>query len=485
MIKKSSDKLHEECGVFGLHSCSPQNHNAASLIYYGLIALQHRGQESAGISVFDDGRLKTEKGMGLVIEVFDEAGIRRLGGSSGVGHVRYSTTGGSDIKNAQPLTREPKPGETGTPFALVHNGNLTNTVPLKEFLTDMGEVFETTNDTEIILKMLSRRMHKGIIPALKSTISLIQGSFSLLIQLPDQLVAVRDPYGIRPLVLGRKDDTYFVSSESCGIDAVGGELIRDIEPGEILSISSRGIESRHIKNTVRAPCSFEFIYFSRPDSVMEKIDINQFRFDTGKLLYEQNPIEADLVMGVPDSGVPAALGYAAASGIEFRMGIVKNRYVGRTFIRPDQKMREQSVQEKLNPVRTIIEGKRIIVIDDSLVRGTTSKKLVDMLRKAGAKEVHFRSASPPIKHSCYFGIDTPNINELIANRMSVEETSRAIGADSLDYLSVENLSRIFKGRTICNGCFTGTYPALTPMHDHHGDREIPVKTPLSESTAGR
>ncbi len=453
------DKMEEECGVFGVYS--NERKDVAGLAYYGLYALQHRGQESAGISVSNQGKIKTHKGMGLVADAFSTETLTGLVGNAAIGHVRYSTQGASQLANAQPLESSYKLGQ----IAVAHNGNLVNAGVIRDLLEDTGATFSTTIDSEVIIKMIARKAANGVAEAVKSAVGAIQGSYALVILANNELIGVRDPLGIRPLCLGQNEaGDYFLASESCALDSVGATLVRDIEAGEMVIINEEGVKSiKYAEKTQNAPCSFEQIYFARPDSIVDGINVYNARVEGGKLLAKQMKVEADIVIGVPDSGVPAAVGYAEASGIPYGVGLIKNKYIGRTFIKPSQELRERAVQVKLNPLKSNIEGKRVVVVDDSLVRGTTSKKLIDMLRRAGAKEVHFRSASPAVKHSCFFGIDTAARSELLASRMSVKEMAEVIGADTLDFLSLENLYASLGKRECCVGCFNGAYPVQAPM----------------------
>lgn len=455
------DKMEEECGVFGVFS--KNNITTAHLTYYALYALQHRGQESAGISVFSNGNISTFKGMGLVSDIFTPENLERLKGNIAIGHVRYSTTGESRIENAQPLDNRFKLGQ----IAIAHNGNLTNSKIIRELLEDGGATFTTTIDSEVIIKMIARKATEGMIEAVRSAVSAIKGAYALVIIFNGKLIGVRDPYGIRPLCLGtNKDGDYFLASESCAVDAVGGEFIRDIDAGEMVIIDENGVESiKYADNKKIAPCSFEHIYFARPDSIIDGINVYEARVEAGRLLAKQKKVEADIVIGVPDSGIPAAIGYAEESGIPYGIGLIKNKYIGRTFIKPSQELRKQAVMVKLNPLKINLEGKRVVIIDDSLVRGTTSKILIDIVRKAGAKEVHFRSASPAVKYSCYYGIDTAHREELIASKLSVEEIRKEINADSLDYLSMENMLKSLRSRNYCVGCFNGEYPMSIPVEN--------------------
>ncbi len=460
-ILMAKDKMEEECGVFGIYS--KEVNEVAQITYYGLYALQHRGQESAGISVSNFGEIVTYKGMGLTADVFTPETLNNLVGNAAIGHVRYSTTGASKLENAQPLESRYKLGQ----IAVAHNGNLTNAKIIRELLEDAGSTFNTSIDSEVIIKMIARKASGNVEDAIRSTVGAIKGAYALVILAGNKLVGVRDPYGIRPLCLGISENgDYILASESCAIDAVGGTLIRDVLPGEMVIIDENGVKSvKYSENNKKAPCSFEHIYFARPDSVIDGLNVYESRVEAGRLLAKQMKVEADVVIGVPDSGIPAAIGFAEASGIPYAIGLVKNKYIGRTFIKPTQALREQAVMVKLNPLKVNLEGKRVVIIDDSLVRGTTSKILIEIIRRAGAKEVHFRSASPAVKHSCYFGIDTAHREELIAARLSVEEIRKEINADTLDYLSMENMLKSLKGCDYCVGCFNGEYPVDTPTEE--------------------
>ena len=460
-ILMAKDKMEEECGVFGIYS--KEVNEVAQITYYGLYALQHRGQESAGISVSNFGEIVTYKGMGLTADVFTPETLNNLVGNAAIGHVRYSTTGASKLENAQPLESRYKLGQ----IAVAHNGNLTNAKIIRELLEDAGSTFNTSIDSEVIIKMIARKANGNVEDAIRSTVGAIKGAYALVILAGNKLVGVRDPYGIRPLCLGiNENGDYILASESCAIDAVGGTLIRDVLPGEMVIIDENGVKSvKYSENNKKAPCSFEHIYFARPDSVIDGLNVYESRVEAGRLLAKQMKVEADVVIGVPDSGIPAAIGFAEASGIPYAIGLVKNKYIGRTFIKPTQALREQAVMVKLNPLKVNLEGKRVVIIDDSLVRGTTSKILIEIVRRAGAKEVHFRSASPAVKHSCYFGIDTAHREELIAARLSVEEIRKEINADTLDYLSMENMLKSLKGCDYCVGCFNGEYPVDTPTEE--------------------
>lgn len=455
------DKMEEECGVFGVYS--KDINKVAQFTYYGLYSLQHRGQESAGISVSNFGEIVTYKGMGLAADVFSQDTLESLVGNAAIGHVRYATTGACRIENAQPLESRYKYGQ----IAIAHNGNLTNAKVIRKLLEDGGSTFSTTLDSEVIVKMIARKATQNVQEAIRSTVGAIKGAYALTILANNKLIGVRDPYGIRPLCLGKTEcGAYILASESCAIDTLGGTFIRDILPGEMVIIDENGVESiMYSENKTKAPCSFEHIYFARPDSIIDGLNVYESRVEAGKLLARQKKIDADIVIGVPDSGIPAAIGYAKESGIPYGIGLIKNKYIGRTFIKPTQELREKAVMVKLNPLKVNIEGKRVIIIDDSLVRGTTSKILISIIRKAGAKEVHFLSASPAVKYPCYFGIDTARRNELIASRLTVEEIREEIDADTLDYLSLDNMYKSLKGCEYCVGCFNGAYPVDTPTEE--------------------
>ncbi|WP_113674252.1 amidophosphoribosyltransferase [Vallitalea guaymasensis] len=451
------DKLKEECGVFGVYNNN--EFDTSRLTYYGLFALQHRGQESAGIAVNNKGTILYRKEMGMVSEIFDDVVLDYLKGHSAIGHVRYSTTGESYAENAQPLVIKYTKGH----MAIAHNGNITNAGKIKKELEEQGTIFQTTSDTEVIAALLSRIRIKysAIEDALREVMTIIKGAYSLLIMTPNKLIAVRDPLGMRPLVIGKKEDSYVFSSESCAFDSLGIKFIRDVEPGEMIVVNNEGIKSIQTEVPKKsASCIFEYIYFARPDSIMDGIEVYSARYKAGIELAKEHPVDADVVVGVPDSGLAAAHGFAHASGIKYVGGFMKNRYVGRTFIQPSQEMRELGVHMKLNPIRSQIEGKRVVMIDDSLVRGTTSKKIVNLLKAAGATEVHVRISSPPVKHSCYFGIDTPERKNLIAGNMSIDGIKDLIGADSLGYISNEGLLSTCKDgkRDYCMACFNGKYP---------------------------
>lgn len=459
MLDPSNDKFKDECGVFGIYSNKEMD--VASATYYGLYALQHRGQESAGIAVANGQTINIHKGLGLVTEAFSQEAMDKLKGYSAIGHVRYSTSGDSRVENAQPLLSQSKLG----PIAMAHNGTLVNSDVIRELLEGGGHAFYTTIDSEVIANLIARGAKKGIKNAILDAIQAVRGSFAMVIQTKDKLIGVRDPHGIRPLCLGKIEGGYVLSSESCALDAVGAELIRDIRPGEIIIIDENGVESyRYSENTKCQTCSFEYVYFARPDSSIDGVDVYESRIKAGKELFDEYPIEADIVVAVPDSGIPAAIGYSRASGIPYDIGFIKNRYVGRTFITPSQEIRERAVTIKLNPLKINVNGKRVILIDDSIVRGTTSKYLIESLKRAGAKEVHFLVASPVVKFPCYFGIDTPYRSELIGAKATIEEIRDRIGCDTLRYLSIEGMYKSFGNKDCyCVGCFSGVYPVATPI----------------------
>ncbi len=455
-LKPWNDVMPEECGIVGIYD--EGGVQTSEVLYYGLYALQHRGQESAGMAMSDGHEIKNHKGMGLVNEVFGEPeAMFRLGeGRLGIGHVRYSTCGASELTNSQPLVVRYSEGT----IALAHNGNLVNAEALRRELEAQGNIFQTTLDTEIIASIIARK-GGDIIEAIKHAMRQIRGSYGLVIMTKDKLIGVRDPLGIRPLALGRAGDAYILSSESCAFDAVGAEFIRDVRPGEIIVIDQDGLKSIRTESPLESKlCIFEFVYFARTDSVIDGISVYQARENAGRLLARRFPVEADLVSGVPDSAITAAIGYAKESGIPYGESLAKNRYVGRTFIQPQQQKRENGVKIKLNALRRNVQGKRVVLLDDSIVRGTTSRKIVEMLRLAGAREVHMRVSSPPVRFPCYFGIDTPNSSQLIGANHSTEEIRKIIGADSLEYLSLGDLMKTVEGSGcgFCTGCFEGKYP---------------------------
>ncbi|HBT19550.1 MAG TPA: amidophosphoribosyltransferase [Clostridiaceae bacterium] len=450
------DKMKEECGVFGI---TMKEDTAAYDVYDGLYALQHRGQESAGIAVLSHGDLKLRKRMGLVAQALEPEDLAYLTGSIGVGHVRYSTQGDSSVLNAQPLTAKSKFGA----LAVAHNGTLVNTELIRSLLEDSGVVFQTDTDSEVIVNLISRGIHKGLENAVLSAVQTVKGSFALVIAFEDKLIGIRDAYGIRPLILGKRGEDYILASESCAIDTVQGEIVRDIRPGEMVVIEKGQVKSyMYSEKTKQQTCSFEYIYFARPDSIIDGISVHGLRIKTGERLFQETPLDADVVIGVPDSGLAAAIGYSRASGIPFDVGFSKNKYIGRSFITPSQEARVKAVFLKLNAQKDVVAGKRVLLIDDSIVRGTTSKYLVDLLYRAGAKEVHFLVSSPMVMFPCYFGIDTPYRENLIAAKMSKKEIQDFIGSTSLHYLSTEGLIEALGHSSFCLGCFSGVYPLGAP-----------------------
>ncbi|MGH7363039.1 MAG: amidophosphoribosyltransferase [Candidatus Methylomirabilales bacterium] len=453
------EKFREECGIFGVFP----HPEAAKITYLGLHALQHRGQESAGIAASDGAAVHVEKAMGLVADVFTEARLRRLPGSLAIGHVRYSTTGSSQLKNAQPYLVGTRHGAV----AIAHNGNLLNAVALRAELEAQGAVFSSTSDTEVILHLIARSNAGSLMDAAVEALHQVRGAYSLVLMNEHQLLGIRDPRGFRPLSLARLKDGYLLASESCAFDLLEATFVRDVEPGEFVCIDREGLRSAFpLPAEPPAPCIFEHVYFARPDSHVFGQQVSRVRKELGRLLAEEAPVEADVVVPVPDSGIYAALGYAKGAGIPYDYGIVRNHYVGRTFIEPQKSIRHFGVKIKLNPVREVLEGRRVVLVDDSIVRGTTSRKIVSMLRAAGAREVHMRISSPPTTWPCYYGIDTPNRRELIASSHTVEEIRRYIQADSLAYLSHQGLLRaVGKGEGYCAACFTGVYPVPFPVED--------------------
>ncbi len=465
------DRVHEECGVFGVYDFDGKD--VSSTIYYGLFALQHRGQESCGIAVSDTegpkGKVISHKDMGLVNDVFNSEILDKLKGNIGIGHVRYSTAGSSVRENAQPLVLNYVKGTLG----MAHNGNLLNAVELRDELSYTGAIFQTTIDSEVIAYLIAReRLKVGTVEeAVKNAMLKIKGAYSLIVMSPRKLIGARDPFGFKPLCIGKRDNTYFLSSETCALDTVGATFIRDVLPGEIVTITQDGIESdTSMMRNETAKCIFEYIYFARPDSKFDGMGVYESRINAGRILAKTHPVEADVVVGVPESGNPAALGYSMESGIPYGNAFIKNNYVGRTFIKPKQEQRESSVMVKLNVLKEAIEGKRVIMIDDSIVRGTTCARIVSLLKNAGAKEVHVRISSPPFLHPCYFGTDIPSEEQLIASGNTVEQVCKIIGADSLGYLEVDRLSEMICGRTgFCDACFTGNYPVEPPTIDIRGE----------------
>lgn len=455
-----TDKFREECGVFGIFG----HPEAANLTYLGLYALQHRGQESVGISTSDGQRLRIHKSMGYVADAFNETALEALAGTSAIGHVRYSTAGESGLKNAQPIQIECAHGE----IAVGHNGNLVNAEELRQALVAQGSIFQTTSDTEVLLHLYARSRAASVEAALQEAIAQVQGAFSLVWLTKDRLVAARDPHGFRPLTLGRLGDAWIVCSETCALDLIDAQWVRDVEPGEMLVISAKGLESyRPFAPAARAHCVFEHVYFARPDSYVFGKSVNEVRTAFGRRLAQEHPVPADVVVPIPDSGVCAATGFAAEAGVPLQMGLIRNHYVGRTFIEPQQSIRHFGVRVKLNPVKSILAGKRVVLVDDSIVRGTTSRKIVKMVRAAGATEVHMRISCPPTISPCFYGVDTPRRSELIAATHTIEEVRKYIGADSLGYLSIDGLlGAVGEGRaSYCTSCYTGEYPVAFPRNE--------------------
>jgi len=460
----SDRHIHEECGVFGVYS--EQTADVASLAYYALYSLQHRGQESAGIAVNDDGVFTSYRDVGLVSEVFPQERLNALGkGNIAVGHVRYGTTGSDNKRNVQPILVNHYKGR----MALAHNGNLTNSRELRQELESRGSIFQTTTDSEVIAYIIvqERLRTPSIEEAVNAAMNQLEGAYSLVISSPTKLIAARDPHGFRPLCMGRmKNGAVVFASESCALDAIGANFERDIRPGEIVVVDKNGVKSLtdHCDKAPRSLCVFEFIYFARPDSVVDGSSVHVARQRAGAFLALEHPVQADVVIGVPDSGLDAALGYARQSGIPYGIGFIKNKYIGRTFISPTQTMRENEVNIKLNPVRSVVEGKRVVLIDDSIVRGTTCRRTIDLLRRAGAKEIHMRVSAPPFVSECYYGTDIDDKNKLIANHHTVEEIAQIIGVDSLGYLSIQDVVKLADNTEsgFCTACFGGGYPTSIP-----------------------
>lgn len=487
MVEDKEDKLRDECGVVGVFlnvrtnrehksdnaetPIAPQkagadsmSYAAASQAYYALYCLQHRGQDSAGIAVSDSVSIKLHKDTGTIAEVFKKEHLQQLAGHIACGHVRYATAGNQSPENAQPMVQTSRLGG----IAVAHNGQLINYEQLREMLEETGSTFLSSSDTEVIVKLIAKSYKKGLERALTDTIQMIKGSFALVVMTEKTLIGARDPNGIRPLCLGKVEGGWMLASESCAIDAVNGSFVRDIQPGEIVIINEDGVLSFEFgEHTTKRSCIFEYVYFARPDSIIDGISVTQARERMGACLAKESGVPADVIIGVPDSGLGAALGYARATGIPYAIGIVKNKYIGRTFIAPTQKERENMVFVKLNAVRSVVNGKRVVVIDDSIVRGTTSRRLVQILRRAGAREVHFRISSPPVKFPCYFGINTPTRGELISSQHNEAEICAEIGADSLAFISAEGMMEACRscnpeGYGFCKGCFTGEYPMSVP-----------------------
>ncbi|MFY9528587.1 MAG: amidophosphoribosyltransferase [Candidatus Acidiferrales bacterium] len=460
------DHFHDQCGVFGIFG----HEEAAKLTYLGLYALQHRGQESAGIASADGNGIYVHKGMGLAQEIFTSEMIGNLPGVVAIGHTRYSTAGDTTLTNAQPVVIDCNKGKV----ALAHNGNLTNAMEWRRRLEHRGSIFQTTSDTEVIVHLVARSSARNLPGALADALNQVEGAYSLVVLARDELYAVRDPRGFRPLNLGRLNGAWIVASETCAFDLIDAEYVREVEPGEMVRISRSGIESiRFAAEKPHQYCIFEHVYFSRPDSLVFGRPVNESRERLGRLLAREHPADADLVVPVPDSGVPAAVGYASESGIPFRMALIRNHYIGRTFIQPLQAIRDFGVKLKLNPVRRMLEGQRIVLVDDSIVRGTTSRKIVRMVREAGAAEVHVRISCPPTISPCYYGVDTPTREELIASRHSIEEIQKFLEADSLGYLSLRSLREAVRDteNTFCTACYTGAYPTELVQLEVEAHRE--------------
>ena len=470
-FEKAVTGLGEECGVFGAYDVD--GHDVAASVYYGLFALQHRGQESCGIAVTDTygkRNVLSKKGLGHVDDVFDEEGLSELKGNLGVGHVRYSTAGATRVENAMPLVINYVKGT----LAIAHNGNLVNAIELREELSQTGAIFQTTIDSEVIAYHIARERIKtktaeqAVVNAMKK----IKGAYALVVSSPRKLIGARDPYGFKPLCIGKRDNAYILASETCALDTIDAEFVRDVEPGEVVVIDKDGIKSDKslcLKPEEQARCVFEYIYFARPDSNFDGTSVYHSRIMAGKFLAMDSPVDADIVVGVPESGNAAAMGYAMQSGIPYGTAFIKNAYVGRTFIKPQQKSRESSVRVKLNVLKEAVNGKRVVMIDDSIVRGTTSDRIVQMLKDAGATEVHVRISSPPFISECYFGTDVPNKEQLIAHNRTIEDIRQVIGSDSLAYLSIDRLIELSGGKSICKGCFTGEYPMEPPTEDIRGE----------------
>ena len=468
--------LHEECGVFGIWS--PVKAPLAETVYYGLYALQHRGQEGCGIAVCEDGVISAHKDTGLVGDVFGHSTLSEMPqGNMAVGHVRYSTTGGNERRNCQPIVVNHMKGR----MAVAHNGNLSNAHKLRSELEMSGAIFHTTSDTETIAYIITRkRLNCGSIEeAVLEAMDVIEGAYSMIVMSPSKLIAVRDPFGFRPLCFGKlPDGSYAVASESCALTAVGAELVRDLEPGELFVFSGEGMRSdrSHCRKRPKRTCIFEYIYFARPDSVIDGVSVHAARLRAGHILAECCPANADIVIGVPDSGLDAALGFAQASGLPYGIGLIKNRYIGRTFIAPGQSQRTDKVRIKLSAVRETVEGRRVVLVDDSIVRGTTGSRIIELLREAGAREIHFRVSAPPFIKPCFYGTDIDTEEQLAANHHTSGELAKIMGADSLGYLPVEKLAELTGSDELCRACFTGEYPTAVPKGIHKDRYEMKITT---------
>jgi amidophosphoribosyltransferase len=454
------DKFRDECGVFGIFG----HPEASNLAYLGLYALQHRGQESAGIAASDGQLVRVTRAMGYVSEAFDTASLGKLPGRMAVGHVRYSTAGESRLANAQPILVDSVHGQ----FAVAHNGNIVNATELRDALVRLGAIFQATTDTEVIVHLFARSREEGVEAAIVDALSQVRGAYSLVMMTKDRLIGARDPHGFRPLAIGRLGDAWVICSETCAMDLIGATYLRDVEPGEVVVISEQGLKSiRPFTPAPKAQCIFEHVYFSRPDSYVFGESVNEVRTEFGRRLARESAVEADVIVPIPDSGVCAAIGFSDASGIPMRMGLIRNHYVGRTFIEPQQSIRHFGVRVKLNPVRSILEGQRVVLVDDSIVRGTTSRKIVRMVRSAGAREVHMRISCPPTISPCFYGVDTPRRSELIAATHTLEEIRKYLNADSVSYLSLDGLTGAVRGgkHNYCTSCYTGVYPVAFPRDE--------------------
>jgi amidophosphoribosyltransferase len=466
LIQIDDDHFHDHCGVFGIFG----HPEAAKMAYLGLYALQHRGQESAGIASTDGANVHVHKSLGHVQEIFTPDVVAQLPGSAAIGHTRYSTAGDTSLMNAQPVVIDCNKGK----LALGHNGNLTNALEVRRRLEHRGSIFQSTSDTEVIVHLIARSSARNLSGAIADALNQVEGAYSLLLLTRDEIYAIRDPRGFRPLCLGRLNGAWVAASETCAFDLIDAEYVREVEPGEMVRISRSGIESiRFAPEKPHQYCVFEHVYFSRPDSVVFGRPVNESRERLGRLLAQEHPAQADLVTPVPDSGVPAAIGYAAESGIPFQMGLIRNHYIGRTFIEPQQAIRDFGVKLKLNPVRRMLEGKRVVLVDDSIVRGTTSRKIVRLMREAGATEVHVRISCPPTISPCYYGVDTPRREELIGANNSVEQIRQFLGADSLGYLSLKSMRAAVEDTEgkFCTSCYTGSYPTELVQLEVEAHRE--------------
>jgi amidophosphoribosyltransferase len=454
------DKFRDECGVFGIFG----HPEASNLTYLGLYALQHRGQESAGIAASDGQLVRVSRAMGYVSEAFDTVSLAKLPGRMAVGHVRYSTAGESRLANAQPILVDSVHGQ----FAVAHNGNIVNATELRDALVRLGAIFQATTDTEVIVHLFARSREEGVEAAIVDALSQVRGAYSLVMMTKDRLIGARDPHGFRPLAIGRLGDAWVICSETCAMDLIGATYLRDVEPGEVVVVSEQGLKSiRPFPPAPKAQCIFEHVYFSRPDSYVFGESVNEVRTEFGRRLAREAAVEADVIVPIPDSGVCAAIGFSDASGIPMRMGLIRNHYVGRTFIEPQQSIRHFGVRVKLNPVRSILEGQRVVLVDDSIVRGTTSRKIVRMVRSAGAREVHMRISCPPTISPCFYGVDTPRRSELIAATHTLEEIRKYLNADSISYLSLDGLTGAVRGgkHNYCTSCYTGVYPVAFPRDE--------------------